>query len=71
MILKYCFFVSRLCSEPEVATQVVQLQGISNLARLCREETERNNSDGVLVACLVRTHKIRSNISFNINLFSK
>jgi hypothetical protein len=36
-----------------VATQVVELQGVNRLVRLCKEERERNHSDGVLVACLV------------------
>lgn len=47
-----CLF--RLCSDPEVAEEVVQLQGVPRLVRLCREDRERNHSDGVLVACLVR-----------------
>ncbi|KAL1130171.1 hypothetical protein AAG570_013109 [Ranatra chinensis] len=50
---KSAIALSRLCSEPEAANQVIQLQGVSSLVRLCREERERNNSDGVLVACLV------------------
>jgi hypothetical protein len=36
-----------------VAAQVVELQGVNRLVRLCKEERERNHSDGVLVACLV------------------
>lgn len=50
VISAWCF---RLCSDPSVAAQVVDLQGINRLVRLCKEERERNHSDGVLVACLV------------------
>lgn len=45
--------LSRLCSDATVAKQVVELQGINRLVRLCKEGRERNHSDGVLVACLV------------------
>lgn len=42
-----------------MACQVVDLQGVNRLVRLCKDETERNHSDGVLVACLVSaTHLI-------------
>ena len=43
-----------------VAAQVVELQGVNRLVRLCKEERERNHSDGVLVACLVSYHLISS-----------
>jgi Protein inscuteable C-terminal len=36
-----------------VAQQFVELQGAERLVRLCKDEKERNHSDGVLVACLV------------------
>lgn len=29
-------------------------QGVQRLVRLCKDEKERNHSDAVLVACLVR-----------------
>lgn len=43
----------RLCSDVEVSKQVVELEGVNRLIRLCKDERERNHSDGVLVACLV------------------
>lgn len=45
--------IHRLCTNPEISKQVIELQGVTRLVRLCREERERNYSDGVLVACLV------------------
>lgn len=45
----------RLCSDVEVSKQVVELEGVNRLIRLCKDERERNHSDGVLVACLVST----------------
>lgn len=53
MYYNYHLFCSRLCSDVAVADQVVELQGVCRLVRLCKEERERNHSDGVLVACLV------------------
>ncbi|PSN45369.1 hypothetical protein C0J52_07538 [Blattella germanica] len=50
-----------LCSDPVVAAQVVELQGVNRLVRLCKEERERNHSDGVLVACLAALRKIAAN----------
>lgn len=43
----------RLCSDVQVSKQVVELEGVNRLIRLCKDERERNHSDGVLVACLV------------------
>uniref|UniRef100_A0A8D9AB09 Protein inscuteable homolog n=1 Tax=Cacopsylla melanoneura TaxID=428564 RepID=A0A8D9AB09_9HEMI len=50
---KSAIALSRLCSDVEIAQQVVELQGVTRLVKLCKEERERNHSDGVLVACLV------------------
>lgn len=52
-VLKRDVKIRRLCTNPEIAKQVIELQGVTRLVRLCREERERNYSDGVLVACLV------------------
>jgi len=46
----------RLCSDVEISKQVVELEGVHCLIRLCKDERERNHSDGVLVACLVSTY---------------
>lgn len=45
--------LSRLCSEAEAASQVVEMDGVEKLVKLCRERSERYNSDAVLVATLV------------------
>ncbi|GLH06938.1 Inscuteable protein [Gryllus bimaculatus] len=58
---KSAIALSRLCSDPAVAEQVVVLQGVTRLVRLCRDERERNHSDGVLVACLAALRKIAAN----------
>ena len=36
---------------------VVEMGGMERMVQLCRQEKERNYSDGVLIACLVR-HEI-------------
>lgn len=58
---KAAIALSRLASDPEVARQVVALEGVPRLVRLCRDEKERNHSDGVLVACLAALRKIAAN----------
>lgn len=45
--------LSRLSSEPEAAEQIVKLNGVAKLVKLCRERKERHDSDAVLVAALV------------------
>ncbi|XP_054262354.1 protein inscuteable homolog [Macrosteles quadrilineatus] len=63
---KSAIALSRLCSDPSVAAQVVDLQGINRLVRLCKEERERNHSDGVLVACLAALRKIVANCGLEV-----
>jgi hypothetical protein len=63
----YC----RLCSDPTVATQVVELQGVNRLVRLFKEERERNHSDGVLVACLVCLLHFLTIVHLKYKCFSK
>nr|CAD7461562.1 unnamed protein product [Timema tahoe] len=58
---KSAIAISRLCSDPVVAAQVVELQGVSRLVKLCKDKRERNHSDGVLVACLAALRKIAAN----------
>lgn len=41
----------------------MELKGVNRLVRLCKEEKERNHSDGVLVACLVSIQVPRTNYS--------
>jgi len=52
---KKYFLSFRLSSEKGVAQLAYNLGGIHRLARLCRRDQERNYSDGVLIAALVRT----------------
>ncbi|KAI5732661.1 hypothetical protein M8J76_002893 [Diaphorina citri] len=63
---KSAIALSRLCSDVEIAQQVVELQGVNRLVKLCKEERERNHSDGVLVACLAALRKITTNCGTDI-----
>ncbi|XP_015380018.1 PREDICTED: protein inscuteable homolog [Diuraphis noxia] len=58
---KTAIALSRLCSDVEVSKQFVELEGVNRLIRLCKDERERNHSDGVLVACLASLRKIAAN----------
>ena len=49
---------SRLCNDPALAEEVVRLDGLGRLVELCKKETARIGSDGVLVACLAAVRKI-------------
>ncbi|EMP38280.1 Protein inscuteable like protein [Chelonia mydas] len=57
----------------QCASEIIQGNGIPRLIELCRSPTERNNSDSVLVACLVGAlkpsfisrEKCRNPISFS------
>ena len=51
---KSAIALSRLCGEENVARQLVELGGADRLVQLCKDDAERNHSDAVLVACLVR-----------------
>lgn len=59
------FYDCRLCSDVEVSKQFVELEGVNRLIRLCKDERERNHSDGVLVACLVSINKLYNFKTFN------
>ncbi|NWS43337.1 INSC protein, partial [Probosciger aterrimus] len=50
--------LARLSRDPEVADAAVKLSCIPRLIKLCRSPTERNNSDSVLVACLVALRRL-------------
>ncbi|RXN09478.1 inscuteable-like protein [Labeo rohita] len=45
--------LARLSRDPLVAQTAIQLKAVPRLIELCRSPAERNNSDSVLVACLV------------------
>ncbi len=49
-----------MCSERHLAEQVLHLGGLARLVRLCKDESARVGSDGVLVACLAAVRKISS-----------
>ncbi|ODN02494.1 Protein inscuteable [Orchesella cincta] len=46
--------ISRLCNENGVARYVYDMGGVHRLVQLCRKEKERNYSDGVLIAALIK-----------------
>ena len=50
--------ICRLCNDPCLAEQVVQLNGLRRLVELCKNEDARLGSDGVLVACLAAVRKV-------------
>ena len=49
-----------MCNEAALAEEVVRLDGLSRLVELCKKESARVGSDGVLVACLAAVRKIAS-----------
>ncbi|XP_013413958.1 protein inscuteable homolog isoform X1 [Lingula anatina] len=55
---KAAIALTRLSKDAENAHIIVELGGIPRLVQLCRNITERNNSDGVLIACLAALRKI-------------
>lgn len=46
--------LSRVCSDKDAANQVVECGGVEKLVKICREKSERYDSDAVLVAALVK-----------------
>lgn len=53
-----CLLRFRLCNDPALAEQLVAQNGLSRLVRLCKDESARLASDGVLVACLAAVRKV-------------
>eukprot|EP00095_Tigriopus_kingsejongensis_P011757 maker-scaffold241_size241811-snap-gene-0.19 protein:Tk11757 transcript:maker-scaffold241_size241811-snap-gene-0.19-mRNA-1 annotation:"unknown unsecreted protein" len=51
-------YLGRLCNDPQLAEEVVQLNGLARLVELCKNESARVGSDGVLVSCLAAVRKI-------------
>ena len=67
-----------MCNDPHLAEEVVRLQGLKRLVELCKCESARVASDGVLVACLAAVRKVISYfllisiyIKFSINIVLK
>lgn len=50
---KAAIALNRFAKHPQYATMIVELGCLPRLVTLCRNSNERNNSDAVLVACLV------------------
>lgn len=53
-----CCLCYRLCNDKRLAEEVVRLEGLGRLVELCKNESARVGSDGVLVACLAAVRKI-------------
>ena len=47
-----------MCNDKRLAEEVVRLEGLVRLVELCKNESARVGSDGVLVACLAAVRKI-------------
>lgn len=60
---KAAIALSRLCNSPEVCMEVIQLGGIDRLVELCKDTSERNYSDAVLVACLAVLRRLKANLN--------
>ena len=61
-ISPFCF---RLCNDPQLAKEVVRLNGLGRLVELCKNERARVSSDGVLVACLAAVRKISAAVGYS------
>jgi len=60
VLQKSAIAISRLCNDKRLAEEVVRLEGLGRLVELCKNESTRVGSDGVLVACLAAVRKIAS-----------
>lgn len=54
---KSAIAISRFCKEKQYTMGLIDLGVVARLVTICRNSHERNNSDSVLVACLV-SHKL-------------
>lgn len=52
----------RLCNSTKVCRDLIRLNGIDRLVELCRNPTERNYSDAVLVSCLAVLRRLNANL---------
>jgi hypothetical protein len=50
--------ISRFCKETKYCHQFIDMGVLERIIYLCQNSTERNNSDSVLIACLVYIHYI-------------
>ena len=63
-IINYTFFsfFCRLCNDTQVCYDVIRLGGVDRLVELCKEASERNYSDAVLVAALAVLRRLKNNL---------
>ena len=54
---------SRLCNDPAVCHDIIATSGsVDRLVQLCKDPSERNYSDAVLVACLAVLRRLKNNL---------
>jgi len=58
VLQKSAIAISRLCNDKRLAEELVRLEGLGRLVQLCKNESVRVSSDGVLVACLAAVRKV-------------
>ena len=58
----FSFAFSRLCNDSTVCRDLLRLGGIDRLVELCKNASERNYSDAVLVACLAVLRRVKHNL---------
>ena len=54
--------IFRLCNDYNVCRDLLRLGGIDRLVELCKNSSERNYSDAVLVACLAVLRRVKHNL---------
>ena len=59
---KSAIALSRLCNDAQVCYDVIRSGGADRLVELCRDPSERNYSDAVLVAALAVLRRLKSNL---------
>ena len=52
----------RLCNDGDVCRDVIRLGGVDRLVELCKDPSERNYSDAVLVACLAVIRRVKNSL---------
>lgn len=59
---KAAIALSRLCNSAVVCRDLLRLNGVDRLVELCRNPSERNKSDAVLVSCLAVLRRLNANL---------
>ena len=71
---KSAIALSRLCNNAQVCYDVIRSGGEERLVELCRNPSERNSSDAVLVAALTVLRRLKSNLDtedFNLVFYDQ